>query len=119
PMSVLSLAGIPSHLPKRYAEPNATTMVTSVTHNDSSPVLTTCCMLSPKPSAIMDHCNTCLDANCKPGLNTGPTPTTLRTAMPSKIPNTGPPINGIQRPSAMAHMPTTTASARPYSGEGG
>jgi hypothetical protein len=38
--------------------------------------------------------------------------------MPSNIPNTGPPISGTQLPRAMAIMPTTTASASPYRGEG-
>src|SRR3546814_16216695 len=75
-------------------------------------------MLSPKPRAIMDHCNTCLEANCRPGLNTGPTPTVLRIAMPSKIPKTGPPMIGTQRPNIMANTPTATASARPYRGDG-
>src|SRR3546814_7098209 len=67
-------------------------------------------MLSPKPRAIMDHCNTCLEANCRPGLNTGPTPTVLRIAMPSKIPKTGPPMIGTQRPNIMANTPTPRAT---------
>src|SRR3546814_1055241 len=38
--------------------------------------------------------------------------------MPSKIPNTGPPMIGTQRPNIMANTPTATASARPYRGDG-
>ena len=99
--------------PSNSAVTNATVIVTSVTDSDSRPVFATWVRLSPKPSATIDHCSTCLPPKRMPGANAGPGASRLRTRMPSTMPNTGPPMSGSLRPSHHATSARPTDSSRP------
>src|SRR5690606_1232263 len=118
PIRVLRRLPSFSQRPSSQAVRKATLRVTSVTARDEAPVFMTWPRLRPKPRPMMDHFNTWRLQKTTPGMKTGDRPSTLRQAMPSRMPNTGPPMSGNMAPSSQAARPRPAASSRPYHSEG-
>src|SRR5690625_7675350 len=118
PIKLRSLSPTLSRRPNTYAVTKAAAMVMMVTHSESNPARTTGLKLRPKPSKIIDHCKTALEAKVNPGWQIGITPMVLRIPQPNKIAHTGRPTVGNQLPNTVATTATRAASAIPYQRDG-